>query len=163
MEIHQAPGPPSMNVIVVAGTRVAELEVCPGRRTGSIRQADRTRWTLEQPPGASEWWVADSAGSPVATLERPSLFGERFTIHLHGTAYRVLPLGGAWRRRWSIADDRERELLEARQRPFARSVHDLWRRSGDVPQELPLLAAWALALATSAPMPATRRPRWTVH
>jgi len=152
-----------MNVVVVAGIRVAELEVCPGRRTGSVRQADRTHWTIEQPPGASEWWVADGSGKPVATLERPGLFGERFAIDLDEAAYRVLPRGGGWRRRWSIVDDRGRELLEVLQRPLARSVHDLRRRSGDVPQELPLLAAWALALATSAPMPDTRRPRWTVH
>jgi hypothetical protein len=163
MEIHQAPGPPRMNVIVVAGTRVAELEVCPGRHTGSVRQADGTRWTLEQPPGASEWWVAGEDGEPIATLEHPSLFGERFTVQIAVASYRIVPCGSAWRRRWRVVDDQDRELLDVVQRPLARSVHDLRRRSGDVPQELPMLVAWTLALATSAPMPETRRPRWTVH
>lgn len=152
-----------MNVAVVGGRRVAELEVCPGRRTGSIRQPDHTIWVLEHPPGSAEWWVSDAAGGPVATLERPAVFGERFRVHLDGCAYRTSPRGSAWRRRWSILDEQDRELLEIVQRPLSRPVHDLYVRSGDVPPELPLLCAWLLSLATSAPMPDTRRPRWTVH
>ncbi len=163
MEIHRAPGPPRMNVAVVGGVRVAELEVCPGRRTGSIWQADRTTWRLEQPPGSAEWWVNDAAGGPIATLERPAVFGERFWVHLDGCSYRIRPQSNAWRRRWSVLDEQDRELLEIVQRPLSRPVHDLRVRSGDVPRELSLLSAWLLSLVTSAPMPDTRHPRWTVH
>jgi hypothetical protein len=152
-----------MNIAVVGGVRVAKLEVCRGRRAGSVEHADRTRWTFEQPPGVAEWWVSNADGSPLATLRRVGLLGERFLGRLGDADFQVVPRSSVWRRRWSIVDDQRRELLEIVQRPLSRPVHDLYGRSGDIPADLPLLAAWLVGLATSAPMPETRRPRWTVH
>ncbi len=160
MEIHRAPGPPRTHVVVVDETRVAVLEVQPDRDVGAIHHADRRRWQVERPPAASEWWVSDPDGRPVATIVRTGLIGERFEVQLDELTAIVTPRGG-WRRRWRVTDAEDRDLLSLTQRPLRRPIHDLVRRSGDVPEPLPWLVAWCLALATTAPPAATRRPRWT--
>lgn len=147
-------------MVVVDGRRVGVLEVQPDRDLGAIHHADRRWWQVERPPAASEWWVSASDGTPVATILRTSLVGERFELQLDDLTVTVAPCG-SWRRRWQVIDDRARELLSVTQRPLRRPIHDLRRRSGDVPDALPWLVAWCLALATTSPPAATRRPRWT--
>lgn len=150
-----------MNVVVVAGERIAVLEVSPDRGTGAVMHADRTTWAIERLPGAGEWWVRDADGAELAMVARTTLVRERFLLHLRDEPVEVRRVSSAWRRRWSVVDGVGRELLEVTQRPLTRSVHDLRRRSGDVPAELPLVVGWVLALATSDPMPAVRRRVWT--
>ena len=147
-------------MVVVDGRRVAVLEVQPDRDLGAIHHADRRRWQIERPPAASEWWVSDRDGNPIATILRAGWLGERFELHLDDLTVTVIPCG-SWRRRWRVVDAEARDLLSVTQRPLRRPIHDLRRRSGDVPDTLPWLVAWCLALATTSPPAATRRPRWT--
>ena len=147
--------------MISEGHRIAVLEVGAGRERGAVHHADRRRWTFQRPPGASEWWIADDAGRPLGTVARINLLRERFSLEIAGTSVEVLPLSKPWRRRWSIVDEAGREVIEVRQRPFSRTVHDLSLRSGDVPAELPLAVAWVVALATSDRVEVSRRPPWT--
>jgi hypothetical protein len=161
MEIHRAPGPPRTNIVISGGTRLAVLEVGPDRARGAVHHADRRRWTFQRPPAATEWWISDDAGASLGTVARTTLVRERFALEIAGTAAEVVPVSKPWRRRWSVIDGAGREIIEVVQRPYSRTVHDLWLRSGDVPPDLPLVVAWVVALATSDRMPETRRARWT--
>lgn len=162
VEIHRAPGPPRTTIVLVGGTRIAVLEVGPGRDSGAVHHANRRQWTVQRPPGATEWWVADDDGAPLATVGRRTLVRERFTIGLGEQTLELVPIGTPWRRHWSVVDQADREVMELLQRPLSRTVHDLMARSGDLPPESPLLVAWVLAMATSDRLAEPRRPRWTV-
>lgn len=176
MQVDSAPGPPRTSIVLARGHRVAVLDVGLGNDTGAIDLADRTRFTLERPPGSSEWWVTDTDGREVATLRRCTLIGERFAIRLEPvcsgspqgradqvdpTGFEVTASGRPWRRRWEVRDEVGRGLIEVVQRRCARSVHDLYPRAGDLPAQLPLFVAWLLASVSHPPLTATRRGRWT--
>lgn len=163
MEIHRAPGPPRTNIVISDGRRIAVLEVDGTRERGAVHRADRSRWSLQRPPGASEWWIADDAGVPLGTVARTNLVRERFTLEIAGTVVQVVPLSKPWRRRWSVVDAQGHELIEVLQRPYSRTVHDLWLRSGDVPPELPLVVAWTIALVTTDRVTEARRTRWILR
>jgi hypothetical protein len=163
VEIHRAPGPPRTSIVISEGHRIAVLEVDGSREYGAVHHADRTRWTFQRPPGASEWWVGDDAGIPLGTIARTTLVREHFTVDIAGTTVQVVPLSKPWRRRWSVIDAAEHEVIEVVQRPFSRTVHDLMLRSGDVPAELPLAVAWTVALATSTRVTAASRSRWSLR
>ncbi len=161
MEVHSAPGPPRTHIVVGAGHRIATLEVQAHRDRGHVELADRTRWTLERPPGAGEGWASDASGRHLATLTRHGPVREHFGVRLGDLDLEVVPVGPLWQRRWEVRDPGQRALLEVRQRWLARPVHDVQVRSGDLPPELPLLIAWTVALAVGPRISETRRPRWT--
>jgi len=163
VEIHRAPGPPRTNIVISGGRRIAVLEVSGTRDRGAVHHADRTRWSLQRPPGATEWWIVDDAGEPLGTLARTNLVRERFTLEIAGTNVTLVPLSKPWQRRWSVVDAADRELIEVVQRPLSRTVHDLLLRSGDVPAELPLAVAWTVALATSIRISEVRGARWSLR
>jgi hypothetical protein len=179
MQVDSAPGPPRTSIVLARGHRVAVLDVGLGNDTGAIDLADHTRFTLERPPGSSEWWVTDRDGREVATLRRCTLIGERFAIRLEparsgrsswgradqpeATGFEVVASGRPWRRRWEVRDAEGRGLIEVVQRRCARSVHDLHTRAGDLPAHLPMFVAWLLASVSHAPLSATRRSRWTTR
>jgi hypothetical protein len=161
VEIHGAPGPPRTSIVLVGAQRIAVLEVGPGRESGAVHLANRTRWQVRRLPGASEWWLSDDAGDVFGTIVRTTLLRERFTLELGSDRLDVLPTSKPWRRHWSVLDAEGREIMELLQRPLSRTVHDLFTRSGDLPRELPLMVAWVAALATSDPLVQTRRPHST--
>jgi hypothetical protein len=163
VEIHRAPGPPRTNIVISDGRRIAVLEVDGSRDRGAVHHADRTRWSLHRPPGASEWWIVDDLGRPLGTLARTNLVRERFTLEIAGAEVGIVPLSSPWKRRWSVVDHADRQIIEVIQRPLSRTVHDLLLRSGDVPAELPLAVAWAVALATSARVSGEGRARWSLR
>jgi hypothetical protein len=149
--------------VISDGRRIAVLEVDGNRDRGAVHHADRTRWTFQRPPGASEWWIADDHGEPMGTVARTNLLRERFTLEVGDAAVRIVPVSKPWQRRWSVVDAAGREIIEVVQRPLSRTVHDLFLRSGDVQAELPLVVAWTIALTTSVRIPETRRRSWTRH
>ena len=168
MEVHSAPGPPRTSIVMARARRIAVLDVGPGRDTGSITLPDRSRFRIERPPGGGEWWITGPDGREVAVLGRRTLVRERFAVRLDpgGPArldLEVAPVGSPWRRRWDVLDEAGRVLVEVVQRRWARSVHDVHVRTGDLPEPLPLVVAWTLALAVTPPVSETRRPRWTAH
>jgi hypothetical protein len=163
VEIHRAPGPPRTNIVISGGRRIAVLEVDGTRERGAVHHADRTRWSLQRPPGASEWWIADDLDQPLGTLARTNLVRERFTLEIAGAEVRIVPVSSPWQRRWSVVDGGDRQIIEVIQRPLSRTVHDLLLRSGDVPAELPLAVAWTVALATSTRISASHRTRWSLR
>ncbi|MFP4148538.1 MAG: hypothetical protein ACLFUG_06885 [Nitriliruptoraceae bacterium] len=162
LEVHREAGPPRLTVIVRDGRHVADVEVAPDHGSGSIRHEDGWSWRIEHPPGSGEWWLADG-DRPVATAARHAPVGERFALELAGGGrFVVVPTGRWWTRRWSVHDDEERVVLEVRQRPLTRPVHDLVLRSGDLPPELPWVVAWVLAERLSRRQATTRRSRWGI-
>jgi hypothetical protein len=164
VEIHREPGPPHSHLVVAAGRRLAVLEVHADRGEGEIRRVGAPGWRLERPPGALEWWISDDDGRPVGTLTREGLFAERFLVELEPDAFETRRRGTFWRRRWRVVDRvAGRTVVEVVQRFWSRPVHEVRRRSGDVPEALPWAIAWLVAWTTTDPVATTRRPRWTVR
>lgn len=160
MEVHRAPGPPRTNIVMAASRRLAVLEVGPGRDSGVVTHAGGERWSLQRPPAASEWWMARDGGQALGAVARTSPLREHFELDIVGLHATIVPVSRLWRRHWSVVDSSGRELVEVRQRPFSRTVHDVMVRSGDVPSELPMTVAWVVALVTSGRIAVTRRSRW---
>ncbi len=160
LEVHRGIGPPRMTAVLSGGRLVCELEVAGGGSAGSARLRDGRHWSVTQPPVSGEWWVLGSEGQVTATLSRRQVFGARVAISCGDEAFELVPVGGWWRRRWEVRERGAAVVLVVTQRMFARSVHELHIRRGDLPVELVWIAAWWLAARTTHDVVATRRSRW---
>ncbi len=150
-----------MTVVVHDGRRVCDLEVAADHASGTIRHLDGWARQVNHPPASGEWWVADEDGGERATITRDGPLGERYDIEVAGARHRIEPVGRRWwRRRWSVRDAADREVLTATQRLATRPVHDLEPRAGDLPEDLVWVVAWLLAERLSRGQSTTRRPRW---
>ena len=161
LEIHREPGPPRSTIVVHDGYRVCDLEVAVDGSRGTIRHLDGWRREITHPPASGEWWVADARGTERAIVSRVGMLGEQYDLTVGGGVYRIRPRRHRWvRRRWSVRDADDREVLELVQRLFTRPVHDLTPRAGDLPEDLAWVVAWLLAERLSRGQSDTRRQRW---
>ncbi len=150
-----------MTVVVHDGRRVCDLEVATDHTGGTIRHLDGWTRRVLQPPASGQWWVLDAAGTERGVVTRTASLGERFDLEVAGDRHRIEPVGRRWwRRRWSVRDADDREVLTATQRLLTRPVHDLEPRAGDLPGDLVWVVAWLLAERCSRGQSATRHPRW---